>query len=299
MSTKVLVTGGTGFLGVALVEHLLARGWTVHVVARVGSDVSSLGSLPVSNVHVIAAPEEIMRVVGDVRPDIVIHLAALIDSRDSPELISPMIASNILLGTHLVAAMAAHGVTRLIDSGTYAEYFHVGHYLPATLYAATKKAFDSILAYYRDAHDLSTITLKPFNVYGSGERGGRLVKLLVDAANQGKPVDLTPGDQTLDLVHVDDVICAYAMSADLLLASPERLEQTYFVSGERHSLKQVVAKVEKATGKKVANLGRRPYRDREIMMPVNPAPLLPGWRPKKSLDVELGKMLACEESAVQ
>jgi nucleoside-diphosphate-sugar epimerase len=281
-----LITGITGMIGSTLAQHLLKQGWTVHGIVRSSGRTSARADLdPLVVLHEISDPAQLPQVLGEAEPTVVFHLASLIAAAHSTANITAMVEANLLLGAHLMEAMAATGARRLVNAGTYAQHYHMTGYRPATLYAATKQAFEDLMTYYRDAAGISTITLKPFNVYGRGEQSRRLVQILVEAAETGTSIDLTPGGQTLDLVHVDDVAEGFRLAALRLLATETVLDESFFLSGERMTLKELVALIGERTGKPVnANFGGNPYRDREIMMPVHPDPILPGWSIGRSID---------------
>jgi len=96
---------------------------------------------------------------------------------------------------------------------------------------------------------------------------------------------MSPGEQLLDLLHVDDVVHGYEVAADALLTenlpSPSQYQLS---SGPLVRLKDVVELYRQATGHTVNVVwGGRPYRLREIMEPRSPVPVLPEWQPCISL----------------
>ena len=96
---------------------------------------------------------------------------------------------------------------------------------------------------------------------------------------------LSPGEQLLDLVYIDDVVDAFLMAADRLLAGQVAKSEKYAVStGNPLSLRQVIELFEKATGQKLSiQWGKKPYREREVMVPWSLGEKLPSWSPKVSL----------------
>jgi nucleoside-diphosphate-sugar epimerase len=95
-------------------------------------------------------------------------------------------------------------------------------------------------------------------------------------------------------LHVDDVVHGYEVAADGLLTghlpSPSRYRLS---SGSVISLKDVVELYRRATGHTVTVAwGGRPYRAREVMEPLSPAPVLPGWIPSRSLATWLNESAA-------
>jgi nucleoside-diphosphate-sugar epimerase len=96
---------------------------------------------------------------------------------------------------------------------------------------------------------------------------------------------MSPGEQVVDLTHVDDVVGAFLVAAHRLLQNEEASLESFLVSGERFSVRELTHVVGEALGKPVpAILGERPYRAREVMLPVEPsaAQLLPDWAPRQA-----------------
>lgn len=125
---KALLTGGTGFVGQNLKNHLLAKGWVVENISRTDSSRAALDL-----------------VMARFRPDVVIHLATLFIAEHKPSDIPALIESNITFGTQVVDSMAQHQVLNLVNAGTLWQYYEGQREVPACLYAATKTAFESVL----------------------------------------------------------------------------------------------------------------------------------------------------------
>ncbi len=292
MSPRALVTGSTGFIGGALTRRLALDGWEVHSLVRPSSNPEAVADLRrVCRLHTHdGSTEQLTSIMGEAGPDIVFHLASVVLAEHQPENVECLINSNVLFSTQLVEAMINVGCKRLVNTGTSWQHYHTTEYRPVNLYAATKQAFEDILLYYHDAHDLSVITLKLFDTYGPGDRRRKLIDILVDAAESGEPLDISPGEQIVDLTHVEDVARAFIAAAETIgAAGAASFREVYFVSGERYTLRQLVDVVSGALGRELkVTLGGRPYRAREVMVPVlPPANALIVWTPRLSVDAYL------------
>jgi len=289
------VTGSTGFVGSHLVRHLAGAGWTIAALAR--STVAH-GDVPVAaRFGYGGATQDVCRAVKEFRPDVVFHLASLFLVQHGAEDVEALIDSNVLLGTQLLEGMRLANVTALVNAGTGWQSFRGPGYEPANLYAATKQAFEDIVAYYVSAAGLRCITLRLFDSYGPGDKRRKLLRLMLDALRTGVELDMSPGDQVIDLAHVDDVCRAFIRAGEMLLQQREPGAAVYAVSGgERRSLREVAAVLEKAAGKTLPlRFGARPHREREVMVPWN-GPALPGWEPKVSLLEGFKRLLQKERS---
>lgn len=281
-----LVTGATGFVGRHLCRRLLAEGWAVHAIVRESSASATLPNYreAVVRTHFVSETgHELFRIVGEVRPDVVFHLASLFLAQHRSEDILPMLQSNIILGTQLVEAMARNRVFNLVNTGTSWQHYGNEAFNPVCLYAATKQAFEAILCYYQEVEGLRAITLKLFDTYGPEDTRGKLMSLLEKLARSGESLAMSPGEQLLDLVYIDDVVEAFLMAARHVCRG-ECLADYAVSSGNAVSLRQVVEVFETITAQRLNIVwGGRPYRNREVMLPWDRGKPLPGWTARVSL----------------
>jgi len=277
-----LITGAAGFVGSHLVRRLAAEGWRVHIVVRPGSDLTILDDTR----HLFAVHRHdgttagMLSIVEEIRPMVVFHLASLFLAHHQHKDIEPLIVSNVLFSTQLVEAMTSSNVYNLINTGTSWQHYENKDYNPVCLYAATKQAFESILQFYIETTALKTITLKLFDTYGPRDPRSKLFSLLRDAAHKQITLAMSPGEQLIDIVYIDDVITAYMIAAERLINNKVNQMESYALrSGEPLKLRDLVEIYGRVTGKSLrVEWGRRPYREREVMVPWNAGLLLPGWR---------------------
>lgn len=295
MKRSAIVTGATGFIGGKLAARLLADGWQVHAVVRPQSDTTGLSDHPDFVLHHYdGTTQGLTAIMTAAQPDAVFHLASLFLADHRADQVEPLVQSNVLFPAQLLEAMTATGVRVLINTGTAWQHYEGEPYRPVNLYAATKQALQDMLAYYTDARGMSAITLKLFDTYGTGDPRRKLIRILGDAARSGETLDMSPGAQIVDLSHVDDVVDAFLVAADRARTLAGGANEQFFVSGERCTVRELVAMVEAAVGKPLAvNFGGRPYRNREVMEPIAPAAgeSLPGWEGRRTLRVSLPDLI--------
>ena len=138
----------------------------------------------------------------------------------------------------------------------------------------------------RTATRFRVITLKLFDTYGPSDFRPKLVTLLNNAAMNNQPLSMSPGEQLIDLVHIDDVIHAYLIAANSLLANEVSSHERYVVSsGHPITLKKLIQLYMTATGRNIQiNWGARPYRFREVMNTWRDGLLINGWQPTITLN---------------
>jgi nucleoside-diphosphate-sugar epimerase len=295
---RALITGAAGFIGGGVLRRLLAQGWEVHALlgrtCRVEAldDVRDQIALHFHN----GTTEEMHQILSVSRPDVVFHLASLFLVDHRPEDLEPLVVSNLLFPAQLAEAMVRVGCLRLINTGTSWQHYQSDDYRPVNLYAATKQAFEDLLAFYSDAHGMACTTLKLFDTYGPGDPRRKLINILLEAARSGESLAMSPGEQILELTHIDDVVGAFLAGAERLMVTPDPRSESFFVSGTRLSLRELVAEVAHATGRTLnVTFGGRPYRAREVMLPVQSSRQpLPGWAPKVDLRAGLAQVFAAQ-----
>jgi len=281
-----LVTGATGFIGSHLVCRLVQEGWQVHIVVRKESAMPNFSEFSRITVHIHDGTTDVMiDIVGSVKPDIVFHLASLFLSQHESKDVEPLILSNVLFGSQLLEAMRINGVNQIINTGTSWQHYNNQNYNPVCLYAATKQAFEDILAYYTEATSIKAISLHLYDTYGPNDPRPKLFYLLDKTAKSQEVLAMSPGEQLIDLVYIDDVIDAYHCAINELPVLIKN-HQVYAVSsGNPLPLRKLVSIYEKIYGVNLPiDWGKREYRPREVMQPWNSGGLLPNWKPKIELE---------------
>lgn len=295
MKRRALVTGATGYVGSKLCERLLDDDWTVNVLVRdAGRPLpTTLASRVTPHVY-DGSTESVLTAITESKPDVVFHLASLFIAEHRSAQVTDLIASNVLYGTQLVEACVRNRIRYFINTGTSWQHYRSDTYDPVCLYAATKQAFEDILDFYTDAFPFRAITLKLFDTYGPDDPRSKLINLLIKTATTGEALGISPGDQTLDLVHINDVTNAFACCAQQLIDGANcRPHEHYAVtSGTSVSVRQLVTLLEKISDHPLnVTFGVRPYREREVMIPWRAGRHPPGWTANIDLQTGLAMLL--------
>ena len=264
---KVFLTGATGFIGSQLAQRLVAEGHEVAIVVRPESQLNILQAvLPRIQVHVYdGSYASLLHALQAAQPAVVIHVASLFLAQHKPEDVARFIESNLNFPTQLLQAMSDLGIKRFINTGTSWQHYQNEAYNPVNLYAATKQAFEALLAYYVEAQGFRAITLKLFDTYGPGDTRPKLFSLLRKTARSGETLRMSPGEQLLDLVYIDDVLDAYLLA--MARMSEVTKAECYAVSNPAHlSLRELVRIYGETVGRLVnVEWGGLPYRPREVL----------------------------------
>jgi UDP-glucose 4-epimerase len=223
--SKILVTGGAGFIGSHLVDRLLSEGFEVTIL-----DDFSAGQMQnisrhknAREFHVVHGDvrdaELVKKVVEDV--DAVFHEAALVDVALSAK--EPLLFNDVnVVGTlNLLRVCSDCGIRRFVFASSAAVY---GDSRPAkksedmllrpiSPYGVTKLAAENYVRVFSKLYGLETVSLRCFNVYGPRQGvgsgySGVITAFLNRLLNNQAPIIQGDGKQTRDFVNVDDVVSA-------------------------------------------------------------------------------------------
>ncbi|MCF6768110.1 NAD-dependent epimerase/dehydratase family protein [Thiotrichales bacterium 19S11-10] len=293
MNMTAVVTGGSGYIGSKLVAFLLKEGFSVYCITRPTTDYNKLPEH--SSIHFLEYDgqiESIHQKIYDIKPDVVFHLAAVGNAVHDAKMIEQMVSANIVLGVHLLEILSKIGSGIFINTGTFWQFYQGDeNYNPNSLYAATKQAFQDIMLYYTNTFSLSAVSLILYDVYGEADPRGKLFNLLINAAKQSLTIPMSPGEQKIIPVYVDDVVDAFYLTYQLLNKAQLQSGAKYHVASDRgYSIKEIVDAFKTVSqGNFEVSWGARAYRDREIMNPFV-GEKLPSWQQKVSLKEGLGKI---------
>lgn len=299
---RVLVTGGSGYVGSHAVRELRRRGYDVTIYDNLSTGDARLA-------------EGFRLVVGDIRDtrllvaqlrevDLVMHFAASAYVGESVKDPRKYFSNNVEAGLRLMDAVLYSKVRKFIFSSSCAVYGTPRQLPivedtpkePINPYGATKLFFERVLEAYDRSHGLRSATLRYFNAAGadpSGEIGElhdpetHIIPLALRAAMRrgpelqvfGSNLKTPDGTCIRDFVHVSDLARAHAQAADYLFSGGDSVALN-LGSGVGTSLKQLMSEVEQVTESDVPHVLVHPrVGDPPILVadPSRAAHVL-GWR---------------------
>lgn len=287
---KILVTGATGFIGTHLSKKLLANGHELFVTLMLHETNPFEGNERVQSYFLnndgIYA---LIQFLKNNQVDGVIHLASFVQSAEHvSDDIEKLIDTNLKFSTVVLEAAAQAGVNWFINTGTYWQHYNNATYSPVNLYAATKQAFMDIARYYWETNKINFCTLMLYDTYGPNDTRPKIFNLWDRIARSGKALDMSSGEQLIDISHVDDIASAFALLATHLQNSEAKVRNgdVFAVKADkRYTLKELAVIFEETAKSKLnINWGGRGYREREVMNPWLSGIVVPGWKPKVSVE---------------
>jgi nucleoside-diphosphate-sugar epimerase len=277
---KALLTGGNGYIGSILLQHLLQQGVEVHALANRNRErLDTL--LPPDHIHSAEGDAAFFcELVKNLQPDVIFHLASIHVEPSSFAEMMAMVETNIRIGTALLnGAAACANPPVFLNTGSYWQFTEEEIYSPKTFYAATKQAFHDLMLYFCRCHNVRAMTLVLYDSFGRDDTRPKLwTKLLHAPGGSGFP--LTEGRQYVELVHVDDIARAFLHAAAMLLAN-DGLNGSYAVrSEERITLREMLDRWHRRAGLDlIFEWGAIPYWEGQVFHPWR-GEILPGSHPE-------------------
>lgn len=296
MKTKVIVTGGAGFIGSNLVKALVEKGYEVHVIDNLSGgekeNVNKKAKLHVKDITDLKAIKPIFK-----GATFVFHLAALPRVQFSIE--HPKESNDANVGGMLNVLIAAKdaGVKRVIYSASSSAYgdskimpLHEG--LPAhpkSPYGLQKYIGELYCRLFTETYGIETVNLRYFNVYGPGQSAEGAYALVIakflKQKAQGKVMTITgDGKQTRDFTSVHDVVRANILAS--LSKKVGKGESINIGAGHNYSIN----KIAEIIGGPVEHIPAR-LEPKNTLADNRLAKKLLGWTPKVKLEQGIKELL--------
>lgn len=245
---RVVVTGGTGFVGANVVRAMLARGNETHLFVRPQYRDWRIRSIANDlQLHVVDLCDQsrVTELLRAIQPDWVFHLAAYGGYESQMDAMTAM-RTNLEATVSLLLSTVQIGFESFVHTGSSSEYGRKDHppaesegIQPNSYYAVMKAAATLFCQHVGSALNANVSTLRLYSVYGPFEEPTRLIPTLISRGFRGELPPLTAPETVRDFVYVDDVVAALARSAEL----PQLQAGKVFNigTGKQTSLREVVA----------------------------------------------------------
>ena len=306
---RVLVTGGAGYIGSVVADHVLRAGHTVTVLDNLIMGWREAVPAGAEFIHADVGDEAALGpLFASQKFDAVMHFAALIEAGESVKVPELYFDNNSLRTLTLLRMMLKHGVSRFVFSSTAALYgdpktlpIPEDHPLaPTNAYGESKLIVEQMLSWFHRAHGFRYASLRYFNAAGATPARGEahrseshLIPLVLQVplgqrefiSIFGADYPTKDGTCVRDYIHVDDLA-----SAHLLALTGLETHETLICnlgSGSSFSVREIVEIARKVTGHPipVREMPRRAGDPAVLVACPEKARSLLGWKPRYS-DVE-------------
>lgn len=302
-----LITGVAGFIGSHIAETLVTKG--IKVVGLDNFDDFYLPEIKRRNIGKLLANELFTLCEVDVRdkvglnaifeeykPQMVIHLCAMAGVRPSIEQPELYVEVNVNGTVNILEAMKRFAVKKFIfasSSSVYGNNSKVPFVETDNVdkaispYASTKKAGEVIAHTYHHLYDIDMLLLRFFTVYGERQRPDLAIHKFTRLITEGQPIPFYGDGLTFrDYTHISDIVSGVVEAVKLT----EREENLYEIinigNNQTVSLREMVAHIEKAVGKK-AIINKMPMQMGDVQKTyadIGKAKRLLGYNPKMNFE---------------
>lgn len=255
---KVLITGGSGFIGGYVVDNLLARGITPVIFDRKGAKPPEGCEVHLGDTTNFT---QVMESIGST--DAFVHLAGVLGTQETVQEPLPAVETNIIGGLNVFKAARHYGRRGV--------YIAVGNHWMNNTYSITKTTAERFALMANEEWDTEIAVVRALNAYGPRQKAHPVRKIMPNfilPALNGTPITVYgDGEQVMDMIYVADV-------AEILIRALLEDHKTYDSifeagSGERTTVNQILAAVlqEVATLKGVPPPALDDLIDRQPMRP--------------------------------
>jgi nucleoside-diphosphate-sugar epimerase len=270
---SALVTGGSGFIGRRLVQHLTAAGWSVQLWPDEVRQIERCR----------AQVEVVFHLAAATRPDR--FATALAESYDI-NITGTLAVLNYCrrVGAKCVFASTSAVYQAPVGAGLLAESSPLQPSLP---YGVSKWVAENLCRH----HETPVVILRLFNVYGPGQHPDFLVPHLLDCLRQQRPITLRMPQAQRDFVYVDDVVSALRLAAEPAVAN----EAIFNIgSGQASRIIDLLHLAETVTGRPAVEIKTGGANEGEVAAAIADIRLAAqglGWQPHYTLAAGLAAMV--------
>lgn len=291
---RILLTGGSGFLGSALAARWTADGHALTLLLRPTSSLKRLQALHGRmRVARCEGDAEVAAAVREAAPEVIVHTACSYGRRGESTL--QTFDANTRLGLLLAGAALDGAADRRVD------FINTGTVLAphVNAYALSKRQFSDwgALLAHREPARLRFVNVRLQHMYGPHDDESKFTSHVIRACRRNEPrLALTAGEQRRDFVYIDDVVDAY----ETIRAHIDAFDAACDIdvgSGEAPTVRHFVETAHALAGSVTAlDFGTVPYRPDEAMHCQADVAALGrlGWRPRVGLREGLLKTIETE-----
>ena len=321
---KVLLTGGAGFIGSHLAETLLRRKTPLAIIDNLDefyaparkrgnlADIRRLGEYGFFEGD-IREHAQMHKIFSEVRPEVVIHLAALAGVRPSIERPLAYESVNVAGTTNMLELCREFRVRKFIFGSSSSVYGASSvapfsedqiELRPISPYAATKLSGELLCYTYAHLFRLPAICLRFFTVYGPRQRPDLAIHKFVSLLDAGRPLPVFgDGSSGRDYTYVDDIVEGIIAALEYEPGQRSAVPFEVFNLGNSHPVKltELIDQLELAMGHKAIR-EQRPMQPGDVPLTwadISKAVQFLGYHPKTQLEEGLRRFIAWYRSAEQ
>lgn len=306
---KILVTGGSGFMGSHMVRYLLEH-YPAYKVVNV--DAMTYAGNPENLADVeknprytfykadIADREAIFDILASERPDGILNYAA--ETHVDRSILNPdaFLQTDIIGTHHLLKAVREFNIQRMVQISTdevygsieVGEFFESSPFMPNSPYSASKAGADHLCRAYAKSYDVPVIVSHSCNFYGSHQHPEKVIPLFITSILDNEPVTIHgSGLQVREWIHTSD----HCRAVDVIFHKGLPGDSYNIGSGKRKNILQIaqaIVQLMDADPGLIVFTKDRPGQDHRYAINCSKLRLELDWVPEKGFDEGLADTIA-------
>ncbi len=267
---KILVTGGTGFVGKSLIKSFKKNNYKFIVLTRNKSLKSN------RYIFLDKKLKNASKKILKFNPSIIVHLATNFQKKHNLEIMSEMIEGNVSFGSKILELLK-NKIKLFININSAYTSLNGKEYDPKDFYSSTKFSFEVILNYFNKYHNFKVVNLLLADTYGPYDKRIKLINILL---TEKKLIKINNLNDEINYTYIDDVINA------LISVINHKWKQKWnnfsIFSNESIKIKNLIKKIENIKKKKI-NIISKNKKNKNFKFRPRFKKLI-GWKNKISLD---------------
>ena len=309
MKSKILVTGGAGYIGSFIVRSLKKNGFEPIIADDLSSrHKEAVSGFDIRKINLVREKDKLDELFAKEKFDGVIHMAGFIQMGESFEKPQKYFENNVKSAANLLETMVKHKVTNIVFSSSAGVYGNPKKLpisesaprIPLNPYGETKHMIEKMLSRFDKAHGIKFMSIRYFNAAGAALDGSigedhqnesHLIPLAIKAAIEGKEFtifgddyDTPDGTNVRDYIHVLDLTETHIIALKELLKGAKSNFYNAGV-GKGFSNKEVIQMIKEVTGLDLkVKYGPRRKGDADYLYAsIDKIKKEFGWKPKYGL----------------
>lgn len=272
--TKVLITGGGGYLGSKLAERLVHQIADIYLLDIQFNETSKRLITDYINIHKVelslANKEALKQFCLNVKPEYIFHFGALLTRKRDFGLFEQLYDVNVSGTYNLLEALMGNNYKNFVFSSSSEVYgtknkspFHEEQIpLPVSPYSLSKLMAEDLIKTYSELHDKPYTILRIFNFFGEDMPESFFLNQLISTLKKDEIFEMTGGEQKRDFLYIEDVLTAMITLCNSEISKGETIN---ICSGKGVILKILAQEIAvKLKKEHLLKIGALPYRDNEV-----------------------------------
>lgn len=296
MQDRLLVIGGTGFIGSHLVKMAVNSGFKV-IVVSLHAPIQEKKILDVVYIQAdIRNLSQFKASLSSFEFEYIVNLSGYISHNTFLKGGSKIINSHFAGVQNILEIINWSILKRFVQIGSSDEYGSQPspqneslRESPITSYSSAKVASTHLLQMLAHTENFPVVILRLFLVYGPGQDDSRFLPQIIKGCFSGKDFETSLGEQLRDFCYVEDIVVGILLA---LKSDGINGEVINLASGDPISIRKVIKKIQAYIGQGRPQFGKIPYRAGENMSlyaDISKAKVLLGWQPKTNIQIGIKK----------